>query len=67
MFFHIIHGLQQHISVPTHYQGHTLSSDTLISRDDSTLLSEIEVIDIGYAMMKVLSFEITTQYPATYS
>ena len=31
--------------MPTHYQGHTL--DTLITRDDSTLLSEIEVIDIG--------------------
>ena len=39
------HSLQQHIHAPTHYQGHTL--DTLITRDDSTLLSEIEVVDIG--------------------
>ena len=39
------HSLLQHIHVPTHYQGHTL--DTLITRDDSTLLSEIEVVDIG--------------------
>ena len=39
------HSLLQHIHVPTHYQGHTL--DTLITRDDSTLLFEIEVVDIG--------------------
>ena len=38
-------GLQQHIQEPTHYIGHTL--DVLISRDDSTLLSNISVVDIG--------------------
>ena len=35
------HGLQQHIQVPTHHHGHTL--DLLISRDTSTLLTDIEV------------------------
>ena len=39
------HSLQQHVHVPTHYQGHAL--DTLITRDDNTLLSEIEMVDIG--------------------
>ena len=38
-------GLQQHIQEPTHYIGHTL--DVLISRDDSTMLSNISVVDIG--------------------
>ena len=39
------HGLQQHIQVPTHHHGHTL--DVLISRDTSTLLTDIEVVDIN--------------------
>ena len=39
------HGLQQHIQVPTHHHGHTL--DVLISRDTSTLLTDIEVKDIN--------------------
>ena len=38
-------GLQQHIQEPTHYMGHTL--DVFISRDNSTLLSNISVADIG--------------------
>ena len=39
------HGLQQHIQVPTHHHGHTL--DVLISRDTSTLLTDIEMEDIN--------------------
>ena len=39
------HGLQQHIHVPKHHHGHTL--DVLISRDTSTLLTDIEVEDIN--------------------
>ena len=39
------HGLQQHIQVPTHHHGHTLY--VLISRDTSTLLTDIEVKDIN--------------------
>ena len=39
------HGRQQHIQVPTHHHGHTL--DVLISRDTSTLLTDIEVEDIN--------------------
>ena len=35
------HGLQQHIQVTTHHHGHTL--DALITRDTSTLLTDIEV------------------------
>lgn len=38
-------GLKQHIYEPTHYHGHTL--DTLISRETSTMLNDIEVRDIG--------------------
>ena len=38
-----IHG--QHIQVPTHHHGHTL--DVLMSRDTSTLLTDIEVEDIN--------------------
>ena len=36
-----IHGLQHHIQVPTHHHAHTL--DVLISRDTSTLFTDIEV------------------------
>ena len=39
------HGLQQHMQVPTHHHGHTL--DVLISRDTSTLLTDIEVKNIN--------------------
>ena len=39
------HGLQQHIQVPTHHHDHTL--DVLISRDTSTLLTDIEMEDIN--------------------
>ncbi len=40
-------GLKQHINEPTHYKGHTI--DVLISRDDSQLLDDITVTDIGLA------------------
>ena len=39
------HGLQQLVRGPTHHHGHTL--DVLISRDTSTILSNIEVQDIN--------------------
>ena len=39
------HCLQQHIQILTHHHGHTL--DVLISRDTSTLLTDIEVEDIN--------------------
>ena len=39
------YGLKQHIHEATHYCGHTL--DVLIHRDCSTLLSAIDVKDIG--------------------
>ncbi len=39
------HDLQQHIETPTHYCGHIL--DILISRNDSSLISDVLVIDIG--------------------
>ena len=39
------YGLKQHIHEATHYCGHTL--DVLINRDYSTLLSAIDVKDIG--------------------
>ena len=39
------HGLQQHIQVLIHHHGHTL--DVVISRDTSTLLTDIEVKDIN--------------------
>ena len=38
-------GQQQHIQVPTHHHVHTL--DVLISRDTSTLLTDIEMEDIN--------------------
>ena len=37
--------LQQHVHQPTHYCGHTL--DVLMSRDNSTIVSNSEVKDIG--------------------
>ena len=39
------YGLKQHIREATHYCGHTL--DVLINKDCSTLLSAIDVKDIG--------------------
>ena len=46
-FVHIIEssGLQQHINEPTHHLGHTL--DVIISRDTSSILTDVEVVDIG--------------------
>ena len=38
-------GFQQHILEPTHCLGHTL--DVLIGRDDSALIENVSVIDIG--------------------
>ena len=38
-------GFQQHIHVPTHHHGHTL--DILVSRDDSSIVNTVAVVDIG--------------------
>ena len=38
-------GFQQHIHDPTHHHGHTL--DILISKDDSSIVNNAAVIDIG--------------------
>ena len=38
-------GLQQHVHEPTHYGGHTL--DVIMSRDNDTLISNVQVKDIG--------------------
>ena len=38
-------GFQQHIHDPTHHHGHTL--DILISRDDSSIVNNAAVVDIG--------------------
>ena len=46
------YGLQQHIQVPTHHYGHTLN--VLISRDTSTLLTDIEVENINFVMTTVI-------------
>ena len=47
IFPHILEssGLQQHIHEPTHHLGHTL--DVIISRDTSSILIDVEVVDIG--------------------
>ena len=46
-FLHILEssGLQQHIHEPTQHLGHTL--DVIISRDTSSILTDVEVVDIG--------------------
>ena len=38
-------GLQQHVHEPTHCGGHTL--DVIMSRDNDTLVSNVQVQDIG--------------------
>ena len=45
-FLHILEssGLQQHIHEPTHHLGHTL--DVIMSRDTSSILTDVEVVDI---------------------
>ena len=47
IFLHILEssGLQQHIHEPTHHLGHML--DVIISRDTSSILTDVEVVDIG--------------------
>ena len=46
-FLHILESsrLQQHINEPTHHLWHTL--DVIISRDTSSILTDVEVVDIG--------------------
>ena len=46
-FLHILdsNGLQQHIHETTHHLGHTL--DVIISRDTSSILTDVEVVDIS--------------------
>ena len=54
------HGLQQHIQVPTHHHGHTL--DVLISRDTSTLLTDINLCnDDGDLIRDHYSIECTIE------
>ena len=38
-------GLRQHVQEPTHIRGHTL--DVVITRDDSDIVSELQVTDPG--------------------
>ncbi len=70
-------GFQQHISEPTHCQGHTI--DILIARCDSTLVENISVTDIGlcdndsniindhYAIQFTLNLPVTTPKKSTIS
>jgi len=39
------YGLQQHVCEPTHVHGHTL--DIVITRNSSTIVSDVEVTDPG--------------------
>ena len=40
-----LYGLQQHVCEPTHVHGHTL--DVVITRNTSTIVSDVEVTDPG--------------------
>ena len=40
-----LYGLQQHVCEPTHVHGHTL--DVVITRNTSTIVSDVGVTDLG--------------------
>ena len=53
--------LQQHVHQPTHYCGHTL--DVLVSRDNSTIVSNNEVKDIGFILIGYEPADLTVHPP----
>ena len=62
-FLHILEssGLQQHTHEPTHHLGHTF--DVIISRDTSSILTDVEVVDIDLCNENGLT--IRDQYAVT--